>query len=80
MPLIAAVCGAAHMFQRGDVHKSYVALCSSSQPAPPHWEQRELATGHGRSRHGLWRVSAPKCACESGTASQRYANFVAGVR
>jgi len=44
------------MFERGAVSKAYVALCSSSDAAPPQWGQKQLSTGHGRSRHGLWRV------------------------
>lgn len=48
---------AGQMFERGEVSKVYVALCSSSDAEPPQWGQLELNTGHGRSRHGLWRVS-----------------------
>eukprot|EP00897_Mesotaenium_endlicherianum_P007434 jgi/Mesen1/6719/ME000344S05997 len=35
------------------VCKSYLAVCRG---APPGWRERVVRTGHGRSRHGMWRV------------------------
>lgn len=39
-------------FGGGMVHKTYLALCAGD----PSWDTIEIATGHGRSRHGLFRV------------------------
>eukprot|EP00898_Chlorokybus_atmophyticus_P006980 jgi/Chlat1/7283/Chrsp58S06878 len=33
--------------------KIYIALCTGQAPT---WKELTLVTGHGRSRHGLWRV------------------------
>ncbi|KAL6847390.1 hypothetical protein ACP4OV_023243 [Aristida adscensionis] len=37
------------------VKKTYLALCIGR---PPTWEQIKICSGHGRSKHGAWRVYA----------------------
>jgi 23S rRNA pseudouridine1911/1915/1917 synthase len=39
-------------FGGGLVHKTYLALCAGD----PQFDELEITTGHGRSRHGLFRV------------------------
>ena len=41
------------IFMTRDVEKSYIGLCCGELPS---WEERLVVTGHGRSRHGMWRV------------------------
>lgn len=40
-------------FNLGQATKTYVCMCSGIQPT---WQQMTVETGHGRSKHGLWRV------------------------
>lgn len=37
------------------VKKTYLALCIG---CPPTWEKIKICSGHGRSKHGAWRVYA----------------------
>ncbi|KAF8776580.1 hypothetical protein HU200_003299 [Digitaria exilis] len=37
------------------VKKTYLALCIG---CPPRWEKIKICSGHGRSKHGAWRVYA----------------------
>lgn len=56
--LLLATCRAAsnslhRAFNLGQATKTYVCLCTGLKPA---WQQITVDTGHGRSKHGLWRV------------------------
>ncbi|KAK1294154.1 RNA pseudouridine synthase 1 [Acorus calamus] len=45
----------ARAFAEREVEKVYVASCVGSKPR---WGRINVASGHGRSRHGIWRVYA----------------------
>lgn len=56
--LLLATCRAAsnslhRAFNLGQATKTYVCLCTGLKPA---WKQITVDTGHGRSKHGLWRI------------------------
>mmetsp|Transcript_1245 Transcript_1245/g.8187 ORF Transcript_1245/g.8187 Transcript_1245/m.8187 type:complete len:335 (+) Transcript_1245:43-1047(+) len=56
--LLLATCRAAsnslhRAFNLGQATKTYVCLCTGLKPA---WQQITVDTGHGRSKHGLWRI------------------------
>ncbi|KAG2621444.1 hypothetical protein PVAP13_3NG239400 [Panicum virgatum] len=42
-------------FTEHKVKKTYLALCIG---CPPTWEKIKICSGHGRSKHGAWRVYA----------------------
>ncbi|XP_006664100.1 RNA pseudouridine synthase 1 [Oryza brachyantha] len=42
-------------FTEHEVKKTYLALCIG---CPPTWEKIKICSGHGRSKHGAWRVYA----------------------
>ncbi|KAL5223553.1 hypothetical protein ABZP36_010192 [Zizania latifolia] len=42
-------------FTEHKVKKTYIALCIGN---PPTWEKIKICSGHGRSKHGAWRVYA----------------------
>ena len=42
-------------FTEHKVKKTYLALCIGY---PPSWEKIKICSGHGRSKHGAWRVYA----------------------
>jgi 23S rRNA-/tRNA-specific pseudouridylate synthase len=42
-------------FTEHKVKKTYLALCVGY---PPEWEKIKICSGHGRSKHGAWRVYA----------------------
>jgi 23S rRNA-/tRNA-specific pseudouridylate synthase len=42
-------------FTDHEVKKTYLALCIG---CPPTWEKIKICSGHGRSKHGAWRVYA----------------------
>eukprot|EP00249_Psilotum_nudum_P004513 c18027_g1_i1 orf=154-1137(-) len=44
-----------HMFEKRQVHKSYIGLCIGPCPG---WDEIVVESGHGRSRWGAWRVYA----------------------
>jgi hypothetical protein len=42
-------------FTDHEVKKTYLALCIGCAPT---WEKIKICSGHGRSKHGAWRVYA----------------------
>lgn len=42
-------------FTEHKIRKSYIALCIGSSP---NWSKVTVSSGHGRSKHGAWRVYA----------------------
>jgi 23S rRNA pseudouridine1911/1915/1917 synthase len=48
----AANAGLYKSFIKGQAHKQYIALCAGE----PAFDQLDIATGHGRGKHGFFRI------------------------